>query len=597
MIVVVGALTGASVWWRPAGAPLWLDVAFAVLSLVAAVVQWRWPVSGTLAATVLAAVSPAATPVATTGALQVAQRNRFAVAAGVASAGFGAHVVRGWWRPDSGISLGWWLALILATYGALLGWGALARSRRALLISLHERAVRAEAEQGRRVAEARMAERRTLAREMHDVLAHRLSLVATHAGALEYRPDASPEQVAKAAGVVRAGVHQALEELREVIGLLHEDDADPATTPQPTLADLPRLIDEAREAGQPIDLRDELSLTPDDASPTGRDTSARPGTASARPDATFPPAIGRAAYRVVQEGLTNARKHAPGQPVAVLLHGTPGTRLLIDISNPLLTAASPSAATTQPPPPPRTRTPDALTTQTASASKAPPPRTDDAQFTAALGAAASRADGRPSTAAASARQPGTGDAQSAATPGSQAPRADGQQSTAAPNTQHPSADGGQSTAAPNTQHPSADGGQSTAALGAGARRADGGQSSAALSVRQLRTDGVQGAGVQGRHAGGGGVSGGAAGAQGSGARAMPGAQVPRAGGGRTEVAPGPREDTAGGLAAAGAGASGLPGAGVGLVGLTERVRVAGGRLDHQVTEGRFVLRASLPWPA
>ncbi len=59
---------------------------------------------------------------------------------------------------------------------------------------------------------------------MHDVLAHRLSLVSTHAGALEYRPDAPPERLAAAAGVVRAGVHQALEELREVILVLRDED-------------------------------------------------------------------------------------------------------------------------------------------------------------------------------------------------------------------------------------------------------------------------------------------------------------------------------------------------------------------------------------
>ncbi|GAA3135688.1 sensor histidine kinase [Nonomuraea salmonea] len=198
-----------------------------------------------------------------------------------------AHLIQGWWRPNSGISLSWWLLLICASYGALLGWGAWARSRRALLISLHERAQRAEAEQGRRVAEARAAERRLLAREMHDVLAHRLSLVATHAGALEYRPDSSPEQLARAAGVVRAGVHQALEELRSVISLLHEqDDERDELEPPPGLADVPTLIEEAQGAGQPVRLRDKL---------TG----------------ALPPPMDKTAYRVVQEALTNARKHAP----------------------------------------------------------------------------------------------------------------------------------------------------------------------------------------------------------------------------------------------------------------------------------------------
>lgn len=313
VVLAVGALTAVSVWGQGDGSLLWLDLAVAAVSLVAAPAQLWWPVPGAIAATLLAAISPAATPAATMGALQVAQRRRFPVAAAVAVAGVAVHLVRALWRPSSGISLAWWSLLVAAAYGALLGWGALARSRRALLIALRERALRAEAEQGRRVAEARMAERRTLAWEMHDVLAHRLSLVATHAGALEYRPDSSPEQLARAAGVVRGGVHQALEELRQVIGLLREDDErHDERQPQPTLADLPRLFAEARQAGQHVRPRDEVT-----------DVEALPST------------VTRAAFRVVQEGLTNARKHAPGETVEVHLRGGPGARLLVDVSNPL----------------------------------------------------------------------------------------------------------------------------------------------------------------------------------------------------------------------------------------------------------------------
>ncbi|GAA2736331.1 sensor histidine kinase [Actinocorallia aurantiaca] len=309
----MGVLTAVSLWGQAGGSLLWLDAAVAVVSLAAAVAQLWWPSSGALAATLLAAASPAATPAATMGALQVAQSRRFPVAAAVAAAGVAAHLVQGLWRPGSGISLRWWLLLICAAYGALLGWGAWARSRRALLISLHERALRAEAEQGRLVAEARMAERHALAREMHDVLAHRLSLVATHAGALEYRPDSSPDQLSRAAGVVRTGVHQALEELRQVIGLLREeDDADEGLEPRPTLSDLPRLLAEARQAGQPVLLRDEAADV-----------------------AELPAGTARAAYRVVQEGLTNARKHAPGLQAEVVLRGAPGEDLLIDVRNPM----------------------------------------------------------------------------------------------------------------------------------------------------------------------------------------------------------------------------------------------------------------------
>jgi signal transduction histidine kinase len=133
----------------------------------------RWPVPGALVLAVLAALSPAATPAATYATLHVALRRPFAVAAAVGGAGVVAHLIRGLWRPIGSLPYFWWVVLVI-------------------------------------VAEARAAERASIAREMHDVLAHRLSLLATYAGALEYRPDAPPEQLARAAGVVRASTHRAL---------------------------------------------------------------------------------------------------------------------------------------------------------------------------------------------------------------------------------------------------------------------------------------------------------------------------------------------------------------------------------------------------
>src|SRR4029453_16025730 len=124
-----------------------------------AVMLWR-PVAGAAVLTVLAALSPAATPPATMGLLQVAGRRRFPTAIAVAAAGIAAHAVQGAWRPNGGMSYGWWLALITIGYGALLGWGAWAQAREALIRTLHERARRAEAEQGRRGAEGRMLESR-----------------------------------------------------------------------------------------------------------------------------------------------------------------------------------------------------------------------------------------------------------------------------------------------------------------------------------------------------------------------------------------------------------------------------------------------------
>ena len=315
---VSGVLIAVTIlaWWsdHPPGQLLALDLAAGVLSwLLTPLMLWR-PVATTAVVTVLAAVSPAATPPATIGALQVARRRRSPVAIAVAVAGVAAHAVQGAWRSNGGMSYGWWLVRVTIGYGALLGWGAWAQAREALIRSLHDRARRAEAEQGRRVAEARMLERRRIAREMHDVLAHRLSLLATFAGAMEYRPDSSPEQLSRAAGVVRDGVHQALDELREVISLLRDDEPphSDGIRPQPVLADVPRLVEESRDAGTEVLLREAVDEP-----------------------AEAPPSVARTAYRVIQEGLTNARKHAAGQPVQVALRGGPGAGLEIDVRNAL----------------------------------------------------------------------------------------------------------------------------------------------------------------------------------------------------------------------------------------------------------------------
>ena len=316
VVAAIGALTAATLWGKASGHTssglLVMDVVAGVVACALVPVLLRWPLPGALTLAVLAAISPAGTPAATMATLFVAQRRPFRDAAIVGGAGVVAHAIRGLWRPIGSLPFIWWLVLVVVAEAALVGWGQLTQARRALLDSLRERARRAEAEQARRVAEARESERARIAREMHDVLAHRLSLLATYAGAMEYRPDASPEQLTKAAAVVRAGAHQALEELREVISVLREDEGADSRHPQPGLADLERLIDESRDAGAPVALVERI----------------------ARPE-ELPGAAGRTVYRIVQEGLTNARKHAPGQPVRVVLDGCPGDRLLVELTNPV----------------------------------------------------------------------------------------------------------------------------------------------------------------------------------------------------------------------------------------------------------------------
>jgi signal transduction histidine kinase len=288
-----------------------VDIVAGLLSIMLLFAVRHSPVRIALVLSALLTVSAAATPAAGTAALWVAQRRRLPVAIGVALAGVAGHVIRAAWRPTPDRSMVLWTVVVAASYAALVGWGAQNQARRALVESLEDRARRAEEDQAHRVAEARRGERTKIAREMHDVLAHRLSLLAAYAGALEFRPDAPPDELARAAGVIRDGAHQALEELREVIGVLRDDPAEPESDrPQPTLSDLPRLLDEARAAGTPVRLDDR------------------------RADAgTVPDVLGRTVYRVVQEGLTNVRKHAPGQEATVLLGGRRGRNLLVVVIN------------------------------------------------------------------------------------------------------------------------------------------------------------------------------------------------------------------------------------------------------------------------
>jgi signal transduction histidine kinase len=191
------------------------------------------------------------------------------------------------------------VAVVLALDAAAVATGLLVRTQR-------ERAREAEERHRLQLDEARHAERERIAREMHDVLAHRLSLLAVHAGALEVRRSA-PAAERDAAGVVRECAYEALEDLRTMLGLLRDDGTD---RPQPTLADLPALIEQSRAAGATVTL----------------DCGGADLAAAA-------PGVGRHAYRVVQEALTNARKHAPGAPVHVRLSDE--DTLVVEVTNPI----------------------------------------------------------------------------------------------------------------------------------------------------------------------------------------------------------------------------------------------------------------------
>jgi signal transduction histidine kinase len=308
-----------------AGTPAWLAWCDLLAGVALTVALWwrrRFPVRLAVLAMVLGAFSVAASLAAMMMFFTVAVHRRFTVTAVIGIGALCSNVVFCVLRPERGTTVLESVAWGTLFFAIVVLWGMVVRSRRQLVVSLRDRAERAESEQQLRVTQARALERTRIAREMHDVLAHRISLLSLHAGALEIHPGAAPAEVAGAAGVIRASAHQALEDLREVIGVLREPAGDEAPErPQPTLRELPALADESRTAG----VRVHLELRVDDA-------------------AELPAATGRAAYRIVQEGLTNARKHAPGTAVRVCVTGTAGTGLTISVRNPAAVGTRTAAA-------------------------------------------------------------------------------------------------------------------------------------------------------------------------------------------------------------------------------------------------------------
>ena len=271
--------------------PEWLTFLDLCTGLIGCVLLWwrrRWPVHVAVALALVGGFSAFSGAAGALALFTVAVHRRFAVVVAVAAVGLATVPVYILLHPKENDPVWASVAFIAIITAGTIAWGMYVRARRQLVLSLRERAERAEAEQQMRVEQAQAHERARIAREMHDVLAHRISLLSMHAGALEFRPDAPPEEIARAAGIVRASAHQALEDLREVIGVLREEslDGDPER-PQPTLANLPGLLDESRQAGMHVSsecLVEDLTAVPE--------------------------GVGRNAYRIVQEALTNARKHA-----------------------------------------------------------------------------------------------------------------------------------------------------------------------------------------------------------------------------------------------------------------------------------------------
>jgi len=293
------------------GEHYWLfgvDLALGLVAFVAVFYRRRWPWPVALTLTLFGVLSSVAAGPSLLATVSYATRRRMdrIVVLGVLG------VAAGWLyseiEPPVSTDPKWIdITFNIAATVAVMAIGMYIGSRRELVWSLRARAEDAERQQEMQVDQARARERERIAREMHDVLAHRISLITMHAGALAYREDLPPEQVRETAQLIATTSHEALGDLREVLGTLRSHEG---VRPQPTLASLPELIGEATATGMQVDL--DVDVTAGEK---------------------VPDRLARTVYRMVQEALTNARKHASGVPVSVSLSGAPGSGISVRVRN------------------------------------------------------------------------------------------------------------------------------------------------------------------------------------------------------------------------------------------------------------------------
>jgi signal transduction histidine kinase len=310
----------AAVWQTVAGAE-WRDhrlffaaeLALGAAAFVLVHFRRRAPLQVALVIAAMSAFSGVAAGPATLAAVSLATRRRFREVVVVGTANFVAAQTWTTLAPLEGDDLLVTTLINLAVNAGMMGWGLYIGSRRELLWSLRNRAERAELEQELRLARARSTERARIAGEMHDVVAHRITQVSMQAGALAFRDDLDADRLREGLGQIQQQANDALHELRGVLGVLREDDARPTTArPQPTYDDIAALVDEARSHGLEVDWTDHV------------DTSV-----------PVPPTTGRTVYRIVQEGITNVRKHAPGADLQVRSTGDHRRGITVVLANPV----------------------------------------------------------------------------------------------------------------------------------------------------------------------------------------------------------------------------------------------------------------------
>lgn len=233
----------------------------------------------------------------------VGAHNERAQAAAGAVIGFASTAVLV--RVDEQLGLEEAVSVIL--FGGVICLIAYAFQRRSKSATeLQERAARLEREREERARDAVQAERRRIARELHDVVAHSVSVMTVQATAARVMLTEEPEHALEAVLAVEDTGRRALAEMRRLFGILGQEEGEAPLTPQPRLAQLDTLLEQARVAGLPVEL-----------------------TIEGEP-AALSPGIDLAAYRIVQEALTNALKHAgPARAHVSLRYGREALELAV----------------------------------------------------------------------------------------------------------------------------------------------------------------------------------------------------------------------------------------------------------------------------
>lgn len=305
-----------------------LALVVAVLSLA----RRALPASVLLAASTLAGTYPGAFVLLVCAGWSAGSRiERPARALAAFTAGFVLHLVAGVaTAPDEDLGLSV-LVTVALTGGPFLvlavvpGFAARYRAQRhALLDALRRHNAQLVRERAMVARQARLLERQRIAQDMHDSLGHQLALIAVHTGALEVDPELNGRQ-REGVGVLREASRSAMRELREAVGILRNDAEMSGPGPQEAGPSSDRaavsvegLVASSRAAGATVELH-------------------RSGA-----QRTLTPAVDRAAYRIAQEGLTNAHKHAPGAPITVALRYEPDS-LVVEVANGPVPAGVPAA--------------------------------------------------------------------------------------------------------------------------------------------------------------------------------------------------------------------------------------------------------------